>query len=483
MSFKKVLAILFGLLVLGLLGMGVLVAVFLPRFVHAEVVEQAKRRGIELEPGDIGFGLGWLQVKDAKLGLVGVPAIRATAKIIDVELARFTAQRFTLNQVTLEAVGEPTQLEADLGTWLRAHEAQFTEPVFVKPLSVQVRREPKGEAQLELDGAEISADKDQLRLVANSVALAGRKLGALRLNTKKDIAEIALTLGLSELANPLLSVEARQGELRKIHIALAPVTVARLGTALEMPLPLPNVTASGTFDLELPRAMTPLSHPSGRFDATLKGYIPPHPVELDGFVFGDVTEISSRFSVLPEQLRIQLEETRLKAGAFELKGGGSLGVEAGAPRLRLNLSGTLPCAALAGATAESRLGVALGRVTAKAARETLNGVVGVKVSVEAGLMELDKPRVLKTIVPGCGLKPLSIRELRALGELLPEALDPRVGDDLAKILSGPLPTLPNLGPDTKIDLSKMPALPLPTLPLPLPSAAKPAAPRASASGR
>ena len=487
---KKVVAILFGLFVLGALGVGIAVFVFLPKYVRAQIIEQAKRRGVELEPGEVSFGIGWVQVKDSNLSLVGLPSVRAKAGIIDVELARFTPQRFKLSDVKVEATGSAAALEADLATWLRAHEAQFTEPVSMKPVSVEYRQQPSGAPSIAITGGEVSAAETELHLNASGLKVEGHELGAVQLTGKKNHAELAMTLGISDLKNPTLSFDATSGENWKLHIALAPVVLGKLGAALNTAMPLPSVTASGTFDLDLPRVLTPVSHPTGHADASLKGYVPPHPVELDGFVFGDTTEIASKFTVLPEQLKLVLEETRLKAGSFVLQGGGSVGVEAGGPRLRLNLSGTLPCGALAGAAAQTRLGAALGKLTGKAARETLAGTVGVKVVVEADVLNLDKPRVLKTITPGCGLKPLSLAELHALGELLPEALDPAVADDLAKLLKTPL-ALPQLPPDTNLDLSRLgkvplPTLPLPTLPLPAPTApkpTKPSTPRAPASGR
>ncbi|HET9933318.1 MAG TPA: hypothetical protein VFQ35_21585, partial [Polyangiaceae bacterium] len=446
------------------------------------VIEQAKRRGIELEPGEVSFGLGWVQVKDAKLSLVGLPGIRAKAGIIDVELARMTPQRFTLNDVKVEATGSASGLQGDLSSWLRAHEAQFTEPVFMKPVEVQYRQQPSGGASMAITGGEISASHTELDVKASRFTIEGHELGAMKLTGKKSHVELAMTLGLSDIKNPTLDIEATVADGWKLHVALAPVLLGRLGAALNTAMPLPAVTASGTFDLDVPRVLTPGAHPSGRVDATLKGYVPPHPVELDGFVFGDTTELGSKFTVVPEQLKLLLEETRVKAGSFVLQGAGSVAVEAGGPRLRLNLSGALPCGALAGAAAQTRLGTALGRLTGKAARETLSGSVGVHVVVEADVLNLDNPRVLKTITPGCGLKPLTLAELRALGELLPDALDPRVADDLAKLLKNPL-ALPQLPPDTNLDLSRLPKLPLPVLPLPAPPTPAPAKPSKPSTAR
>jgi hypothetical protein len=51
--------------------------------------------------------------------------------------------------------------------------------------------------------------------------------------------------------------------------------------------------------------------------------------------------------------------------------------------------------------------------------------------------------VVRTITPGCGLRPLSFEELVKLGELAPEALDPAVMADLKRLLEEGVPKIPN----------------------------------------
>jgi hypothetical protein len=181
-------------------------------------------------------------------------------------------------------------------------------------------------------------------------------------------------------------------------------------------------------------------------------------------VFGDTTTVSSRFQLEPDALRVRLEDVVIKAGRFVLTGTGQVSWEVDHAKLSLRLSGQLPCAELASAAAESRLGRALGRVSGKAARQVLAGSVGVRVVVDADTREPERARTLKTITPGCGLRALSIAELVALGELVPEALDPRVLRDLQTLLEAPLPTFPNLGKDTQLILPGIGSLPFPPLP-------------------
>jgi hypothetical protein len=124
--------------------------------------------------------------------------------------------------------------------------------------------------------------------------------------------------------------------------------------------------------------------------------------------------------------------------------------------------------------AESRLGRALGVVAGKAARQVIGGTVGVKVTIDADTRELAKARVVKSITPGCGLRPLSPEKLMRLGELVPEALDPAVAADTERLLQR---ELDKIAPGEKIELPDFGGfrLPLPTFRVP-PASSRPAPP-------
>jgi hypothetical protein len=471
-SVKKILLVLFALFVLGVIGVIALVAILVPRFIEDEVVAQAEARGITLVPGDISFGWGWLQIADAKLNLIGVRGMSATVAILDVELDRVVPLRFTANQVKVEAVGEPIALAQALAAWRAAHEKSFVEPVFVKPLTFNLRPDAKAEPTLSFAGAEFKFEQERASARTTSLKLKGRELGAASIAAGKGAVHIALTLGQSSLENPLVSLDLQDAPKRALHVGLSPIALGRLGALFAKEMPLPEVLLSGTVDALSPPNSTPPAGVNGRADFTLKGYIPPHPPELDGFVFGDTTAFGAHFTVELERARVRLDEAIVKAGSFVLEGAGELRMESDRSRLVLALTGQLPCNALAGAAAETRLGRALGRVTGKAAREILSGGVGIRVAIDADPADPAHARVLKTISPGCGLKPLTLAELSALGELLPEALDPQVAKDFETLMKAPLPSLPNLGPGTQLNLPNLSALPLPTLQLPLPAPPK-----------
>lgn len=466
MSAKKILLVVFGLITGSLVGLGLLAVLVLPRLVEERILAEARARGVDLSPGKVSFGIGWLQIKDARLSLIGVPGLSIRVGVIDCEIDRLSPVRFTLANVQTESIGELLTLVRALDSWARAHPPKREEPLFVKPMGFKLRSAPKATPGVELDGAELRVEGDRAELIAKRSNAFGRDLGELRLVLGDKAMRADLTFGQSPLHNPLmtLAISEKEAGARTIQATLAPVLLGRLGEILGVRLPKPNATLSGTLDARVPQGWMVGARISGRLDGVLKGYVPPHPAELDGFVFGDTTSFGTGFLVEPEQLRIVLESTSLRAGRFELSGGGELRAEGLDARLKMLLSGTLPCNALAGAAAETRLGRSLGQVTGKAARQVVSGNVGVRVSVEAWASALERAQILKTITPGCGLKALTLKELVQLGELVPEALRPEVAQDFEKLLEKGLPQLDLPGGGISLQIPGFGALPSPVRP-------------------
>jgi hypothetical protein len=222
------------------------------------------------------------------------------------------------------------------------------------------------------------------------------------------------------------------------------------------------VIASGQVQLAFPSTALQGGTITGKLSASLKGFIPPHPPELDGFVFGDTTTFDTGISIVGvERELVSLAPARVKAGKFELSGLGSVrrvGLDA---NVDMDLSGDLPCDALAGAAAESRLGQLLGRASGKQGKRTAEalvvGTVAVKVGIKASSKDLLHAKLTQQIGVGCGLRPLTLTELI---KLTPNATDLQaIGNEVGKKLD-------DLGKD--LGLPPMPPVPpgltLPPLP-------------------
>jgi hypothetical protein len=228
-----------------------------------------------------------------------------------------------------------------------------------------------------------------------------------------------------------------------------------------------GVTGSGEVKLEFAGRDAGMPE-KGEAKLVLDGWIPPHPVELDGFVFGKTTTVESQMTFAADGKRVDLTGTRITAGRFTLSGGGTLTREETALTLALDLAGALPCDALAAAAAESRLGRLLGREMGvkggNAARQVVGGSVSVRILVNGTTADLANAKVTRSIGIGCGLKPLTLEELLRIGEgLLPTELS-HLPDELERITGVPKGTVPAL----PSGLPALPKLPSALIPPPLP---------------
>jgi len=161
---------------------------------------------------------------------------------------------------------------------------------------------------------------------------------------------------------------------------------------------------------------------TGHMAVTLDGYVPPHPPELDGFVFGKATTWNSDFKVSEDRKSVALAPSTVKAGAFELKGKGVVERHPDHARIRFEYQGFLGCAALAGAALQTHLGQVLSKLPKFMAKQTLQGSVGVTIKIDADTRDLENAKVLKLIGIGCGLKPLRLptpEELETFARELP----------------------------------------------------------------
>jgi hypothetical protein len=286
---------------------------------------------------------------------------------------------------------------------------------------------------------------------AQSCKLSGFEVGKVGAGFTTTRANVSIGFGdQSAQAAPLrldASMDAKGAG--QLSLVLTPTKLGLLGQGLGIPLPLPGVVVAGKAELAFPaglegrEATGPNSIPdftaaelTGKLSASLTGFVPPHPPELDGFVFGDVTTFDTDLHVDHTRTLVTLKNSKLKAGKFELLGGGSVKREGVTASVDLDLKGSLPCDALAGAAAESRLGKLLGRASGKQGKLTalaiVRGDVSVEVGVQASTADLANAKLTQKIGVGCGLRPLSLAELIAL---TPNAKDLQaIGNEVGKKL-------------------------------------------------
>lgn len=451
---------LLGALLLG--GAALALLVLLPRYVERKVLSTAEAQGVSLTPQDISFGWGWVQVTQVKVTLDKVRTVEMQVGRIDVALDGLTPLSIDLTNVDGLVVGSISNVGLELSEWTKSHPDAYSLPLSAKNVHVRFV-EPAGTPPwLEVSGGELTRTKNGGVFAAQHTRFLGVDLGTVGAGFAREASSIALGFGETDLSKAPFRVEVSpNGATPTARFVLAPTSAERL--AKPFGLGLVAASVSGVMvSSETTLAFAggaPAGTINGVTNVTLKGWVPPHPFELDGFIFGDTTTFETKFALPSTRDRITLTESRLKAGKFELSGEGLISRGSDHSEATLHLGGELPCSALAGVEAESRLGKLLGPTLAgkagKFAEKLIAGSVHVGLELSADTRQLSAARINRTIGVGCGLHPLSIAELSKL-----------LGTDVNELLKS-LPTLPT-------DLSNLPALPgipsgLPPLPSGMPA--------------
>jgi hypothetical protein len=463
----------FGIVVVGVIGILGGIYLWLPGYVQKRVVAEAKARGIELTPGEVGFGWGWVQLSGATAKLIGAPSFEAKIGLVDVELNEFVPTQVQLSGVRVGVSGTLPRVLLELGEWTKNHPEAFAAPLVASRVSVTVAEAPAIAPWLELSGGILTRTLAGGAFSAQSCKLSGFELGKVGAGFTKTGGDVSIGFGDQHAqAAPLrldASVDAKGAG--KMSVVLTPTKLGLLGKGLGIPLPLPDVIAAANVDLQFPANAVDGGIVTGKLSSSLKGFVPPHPPELDGFVFGDLTTFDTDLSLDAARNRVTLTNSKVKAARFELNGGGIVERQGLDASVDIDLKGALPCDALAGAAAESRLGQLLGHASGKQGKRTalaiVRGDVSVEVGIKASTKDLLNAKLTQKIGIGCGLRPLSFAELLAL---TPTAKDLQaIGGEVGKKLE-------DIGKD--LGLPPVPSgfslPPLPTLPLsPPPGSTKP----------
>lgn len=454
--------------------LGVLVTlvalVLVPRYIAREVIRRASEHGVALELGTLDYGWQWATISQAKARLIGVNGVTLRIAELAVELDGTNVLRLDFKGLGVEVDGSLPTLVLEIGAWSKRFPSAYGLPLSATQVSVAWRPEPGRPPWLEIDGATLATSSVGTVAVAEHTKIAGAvdigRSGTVWSTTKTSV---ALGLGEVELAKAPLRMDLDlSGARPTVTITLAPLPLERLAGPFAVALPVKDVTGSSQIMLEFAGREAALPE-RGQARLVLEGWIPPHPVELDGFVFGTTTTVETKLAFAPDGSRVELSETKITAGKFVLAGGGALVREPGGLAVALDLRGALPCDALAAAKAESTLGRLLGREMGvkggRVARRVVGGSVTVRIVVEGTTRDLPGAKVTRSIGIGCGLKPLTLEELAKLGEsLLPAELS-KLPEEIERLTGLPKGTIPPPKPLPPLPpLSAFPTVFLPPLP-------------------
>jgi hypothetical protein len=470
--------------------LGVVALVLVPRYITREAIRRAREHGIELELGTLDYGWRWAAISNAKARLVGVNGVLLRIDQLVVDLDGTNVTRLDFAGLGVEVDGSLPALLVDVSAWTKRFPSAYTLPLSARNVSVAWRPEP-GAPWLEIAGATVATSAAGTVVVAEHTKVAGIDVGRSGTNWTAKQSSVALGLGESELEKAPLRLDADLSVPKpRVTATLAPIALDRLAGPFAIALPIRGVTASATLTLEFASREAALPE-SGAVKLSLDGWIPPHPPELDGFVFGRTTTVESKLAFAPDGRTLTLSDTSVTAGKFVLEGGGTMKREPSELTVSMTLDGALPCDALASAATESRLGRLLGRVSGqkggRLAKQVVGGTVSVRVTVDGTTKDLAGAKVNRTIGIGCGLRPLTLEDLRALGDTLLATDLAKLSAELEKLTGLPKGSLPvPTGLPSSLPALRPPTLPIlpefPLLPTPKPKDPNAKAPRPQSSG-
>jgi ADP-dependent NAD(P)H-hydrate dehydratase / NAD(P)H-hydrate epimerase len=449
-------------LVLG--GTAVALLVVLPKFVEGRVLSTAAADGVTLEPKAITFGWGWVRLTQVKVTLYRVRSVTIQVGRIDVALAELTPTSIQLTNVEGQVLGSITNVGLELSEWTTSHALAYALPLSAQNVHATFIEQAGANPWLDTSGGSLTHTATGGVFAAEHARFLGVDLGKVGASFARESSAIALGFGEADLARAPFRVEVSPvAPVPTAKFSLSPIAAERLAKPLGVALPIAGVIVSSETTLSFPATGPAKDTVQGSTHITLKGYVPPHPFELDGFIFGDTTTFDGKFTVPALRDRITLDDAKLKAGAFELRGNGLLVRSSDHSQVDVTLHGQLPCSALASVTANSRvaslLGAELGAKAGEIAEKLSNGSVAVGLTISADTRNLAVAKLERTIGIGCGLRPLTLAELAQLAPLAP---------DLNAILQS-IPTLPG----DLSSLSGLPVLPsgLPPIPSGIPALA------------
>ena len=470
-------------LLLGAAGFGLLVV--LPGYVEGRVLTTAAANGISLKPAKVSFGWGWVQITQVQVNLDGVRSVQMQVGRIDVALDRLTPLSIELSNVEGVVTGSISNVGLELSAWTRAHPSAYSLPLSAKNVRVRFVDPAGSPPWLDVSGGVLTRTASGGAFSASHTEFLGVDLGKVGAGFSREASAIALGFGQSDLTQAPFRVEVKPAATPPTAtFSLVPTAAELLARPLGIGLLVSGVTVAAETTIAFGTGVAEGSV-TGNTHVTLKGYVPPHPFELDGFIFGDTTTFSTKFALPKTRDRITLMEASLQAGRFELHGDGLLVRSPDHSEINVKLHGDLPCSSFAAVEAESRLSKILsGSLLTKAgklAEKMASGSVSVGIELSADTRHLGDARIDRKIGIGCGLHPLSFAELNKLFPLPPEINAllqnlPALPTDLSKIPGMPaglptsLPPLPSGLPALPAGLPQLPNLGLPTS---LPTSAPP----------
>lgn len=422
----------------------------LPRWLEDRVIRTAAERGWYLRFSDLSFSLAQVRLSDAEVRPLADSAWTLQAKTLDVSIEDFAPTELRLFDARLTSSSSLTTLWSSLAS-AGAATAGERIPMKIDHLEVEIGATP----WLRASAGPVHTDGDRVEAPFSQLELRGMSLAPAEVTVDGDEVQgfVSITSRDAKAAAPIVirtALRVTRGEKTTTvvgSVRTAPVLATQLPRRLAALLPdEAEVEPAVELDVELSHSPAALARANASVSVVLHKYVPPHPIELQGFDFGSKTTSTARLAFRPSDDTFDVESIGVSAGALQLRGRGWLQPSwpGAAPqaKVHLELSGELACAAVAASAIGAHSQSVFAKWAASAAKILTSGGVSIRAVVDLDTTHPEETSVRKGIGLGCGLRPLTPRRLEALAKIsgvpsLPSLLPPPDELPLPKLTAPP----------------------------------------------
>jgi ADP-dependent NAD(P)H-hydrate dehydratase / NAD(P)H-hydrate epimerase len=377
-------------------------------YVRSLILREATRLGLALDFDDFELARGSVRLLRARCELAGVAGLRAQIDTLTVTLDGLAPTRINADGVEVTVEGSAADRFLALGAWSAEHPSAYRTPSESRRVRLTWSVRAGDPPWLTLTDGTLAADGKAATFRSPSATIEGLAVGALGAAWSADKATISIGVGKEILAEAPIRVEIDPTARPPTASA---VMLPRKLDELAAPMGLGNARLPGTKNATVDgSARLTLGQHAGRYavmgsvTVTIKGWIPPHPKELDGIVYGSSTAIGATFVVSEDRKKVTITEATVTAGAFKLKGKGAIDRDPTFARAVLDMDGAVACTDVARSATRSGWGDLLGELLGGLAQQAMQGSVAVHVHVEADTRDLAGAKLQHQIGVGCGLR-------------------------------------------------------------------------------